>query len=80
MKQEEFTTTIIEPDEGKFLTQVADVAPEERIISDKIALGRNDSPANWREITSEEAAQLRAEIEVATAAAMDYKKGGESDI
>lgn len=61
MKQEQFTTIIIESDEGNFLTQSADVDILKRIICKKVALGRNDSPNNWREISAKEADEFERE-------------------
>lgn len=57
MKQEQFTTTILRAEKGKYLTQVADVNIRERVIGETIALGKNDEPANWREITATEKAR-----------------------
>lgn len=57
MQTEQYT--VLTADEGKFLTQVAEVAIDRRIIATKVALGRNDSAANWREITADEADTLR---------------------
>lgn len=50
-KQIEFT--IITPNEGMYLTQVnrGEDAP---IMSDKVILGKNDSPENWVEIPIKE--------------------------
>lgn len=59
MKQETITTIIIEAEEGKYLTQAsAEVPVAERICATKIALGRNDSPENWGEITAEQAKEI----------------------
>lgn len=52
MKQQQFTTTILKADDGKYLTQSADVDISERIIAKEIAIGKNDVPANWREISA----------------------------
>lgn len=63
-KQIEFT--IITPNEGMYLTQVnrGEDAP---IMSDKVILGKNDSPENWVEIPIKEGdaivAQWNAEQE-----------------
>lgn len=57
MQTEQFT--VLTADEGNFLTQVADIAIDKRIIATKVALGRNDSADNWREITADEADTLR---------------------
>lgn len=59
MKQTSFTTIIIEAEEGKFLTQVSnDIDINERVIGKKIAIGSNDSPDNWCEITADEKEQF----------------------
>lgn len=56
MKQETFTTIIIEAEEGKYLTQASsEIDAKDRITAKKVALGKNDSPSNWIEIEEEEA-------------------------
>lgn len=59
MKSTEFTTTILKPDEGYFLTQVEDVDIRNRVIATTVALGKNDSADNWKEINSEIAEEYR---------------------
>ncbi len=54
MTQEQFTTIILQPEEGKYLTQVADVDIIDRVVAKRVALGACDSPSNWREISMEE--------------------------
>ncbi len=54
MKQEQFTTTILIAEQGKYLIQAAEVDIHERTFGETVALGRNDVPANWREITATE--------------------------
>ncbi|MBR6746524.1 MAG: hypothetical protein IKL83_04015 [Muribaculaceae bacterium] len=73
MKSTEYTTIILTAEEGKYLTQMADVAIEERIVAQTIALGRNDSADNWREIDKAEADAYRK----AQAEAEEAEKGGE---
>ena len=63
MKQSEYITRVIEPQEGMVLTQFKDVKLEDRIFSEKIFLAVNDSPSNWKEITEEEANKLKEEQE-----------------
>ncbi|KKB55547.1 hypothetical protein [Parabacteroides gordonii] len=63
MIQSNYTVLILEPTEGHTLTQSADVSIAERILSKKIFLAVNDSPANWKEITDSEAEQIRIEQE-----------------
>lgn len=55
MKQTTYTTKVIVPEEGYYLTQAEEVEPNQRIFSKEIFLAVNDSPANWKEITEEEA-------------------------
>lgn len=54
MKQEQFTTTILSAEKGKYLTQSHNVDISRRVIAQTVALGKNDSPANWREISATE--------------------------
>ena len=63
MKQKEFTTIILEAEEGKYLTQVANVPISERSVVTKVAIGKNDSPDNWREIGIIEAEEYKVLIE-----------------
>ena len=67
MKQTEYSVQIIEAEEGKTLTQAAEVTLQERVFSKKLYLAVNDSPDNWKEITDEEAATLKAEAEARAA-------------
>lgn len=65
MIQSTFTTRVLAPEEGHLLTQAGNVDIKDRVFSDKLFLGCNDSPENWKEITIEEADQLKAEQEEA---------------
>ena len=65
MKQSEYITRVLEASEGYTLTQSADVALLERILVKKVYLAVNDDPANWKEITDEEADEIRREQEEA---------------
>lgn len=47
MKTNEIKIVVLEPDEGNVLTN-GDV------YSDKVYLGKNDSPDNWREVPAED--------------------------
>lgn len=78
MKQTEYSVQIIEAEEGKTLTQAADVTLQERVFSKKLYLAVNDSPDNWKEITDEEAATLKAEAEAAARAAKEAVESSES--
>ena len=64
MKQTEFTTIILKADEGNYLTQAAqDIDIKDRVIGEEVALGANDSPDNWKEITTTEAEEFNKESE-----------------
>ena len=56
---------ILRPNEGCLLTQSADVDIKERIFSDEIWLASTDSADNWKDITIEEADQIKKEQEAA---------------
>lgn len=51
------------PSAGMMLTQATDIAIESRIVTDCVRLAVNDTPENWREITFQEAAAIRAKQE-----------------
>lgn len=55
MKQLEYITRVITPEEGHFLTQAEDIDIMQRVFSKEIFLAVTDSPANWKEITEDEA-------------------------
>lgn len=61
MTTSNFTTVILKPEEGHFLTQKKDVDIRERIVASTIALGKNDSIDNYIEIDAETADAYRAE-------------------
>ncbi len=63
MKFHSFTTILIEAEEGFYLTQTADVELKDRMVASKIALGKFDSPENYKEITKEEGDAIKAEQE-----------------
>lgn len=56
-----FTVRILEASEGYVLTQVEDVDVMNRILSDRVFLGVNDSEDNWKEITAAKAAEIEKE-------------------
>ena len=58
---------ISRPNEGCLLTQSANVDVKERIFSDEIWLASTDSADNWKDITIEEANQIKKEQETAMA-------------
>lgn len=53
-----YTTIIITPQEGMYLTQVDNVDIEKRVVATTVAIGSNDSASNWKEITSTEAESI----------------------
>lgn len=68
MKQTAYSVQVIEAEEGKSLTQAAEVSLQERVFSKKLYLAVNDTPDNWKEITDEEAAALKAQAAAAAEA------------
>lgn len=64
MKIENYSSVkILVPSEGYKLTQKEDVDMSERMISDKIALGKYDSIDNYKEIPNDEADIILKQIE-----------------
>lgn len=61
MTTSNFTTVILKPEEGKYLTQKNDVEIQNRLLATTIALGKFDSADNYIEISGEEAEAYRAE-------------------
>lgn len=61
MKQSTYTVQIIQPSDGHILTQSSDIDLKDRIFSEKIFLGINDSIDNWKEITIEESEKLKTQ-------------------
>ena len=61
MTQTNYTMRVLHAEPGHYLTQAAEVATSERIVTDTVYLAANDSPANWMEITADAAAGIRAE-------------------
>lgn len=60
MQTTNFTTIILKPEDGKFLTQSDEnIDIKQRIVATTVALGKNDTEENWREIDAEEAASIR---------------------
>ena len=69
-------TKVIRPSEGYYLTQVdEEVSITDRMVATVIAIGKNDSPDNYKEITQEEADAIRAE----QAAAREQEKSNDND-
>lgn len=59
MKQTAYTVQVVQPSDGHVLTQSTDIELSDRIFSEKIFLGVNDKIENWKEITIEEADDLK---------------------
>jgi hypothetical protein len=53
------TLRYLTPSEGMWLTQVSET--ENRVFSEQVILGVNDSPDNWREATEDEKLEWEAE-------------------
>lgn len=49
---------ILTPDEGKYLTQVAEVGDNNRLYSTELWLGKADAKTNWREADEAEKAEF----------------------
>lgn len=63
MKQTTYTTRVIKPEEGFYLTQSEEVEVINRIFSKEIYLAANDSPDNYTEISEQEANIIMAQQE-----------------
>lgn len=61
MKERQFTTTVLTPDEGMVLTQSADVHISERVFASEISIGENNSPSEWMEINEARRQEYAAE-------------------
>ena len=61
MKHTTYTTRVIKPEEGFYLTQSEEVEVINRFFSKEIYLAVNDSPDNYTEITEEEANIIMAQ-------------------
>lgn len=89
MRQVEIVVRKLIPEEGCFLTQAGEVPATDRVLGREVALGENDSAANWREVTAEEAHAIReakreaerlvreAEAEAQAAGAVEPENTGE---
>ena len=62
-KIKQIDVRVLRPNEGCLLTQSADVDILERIFSEEIWLASTDSADNWKDITIEEADQIKKERE-----------------
>ena len=60
MTTENYSSVIIKSKEGFYITEVDDsIAIQNRTIATAVALGTNDSADNYKEITAEEANELK---------------------
>lgn len=62
MKTSTLEITIIEPQEGYYLTQANRKYNEQPILSKKVILSKADSPENWKEITELEGDEMLAKF------------------
>ena len=62
-KVKQVNVRILKPNAGCLLTQSADVELQSRVISEEIWLASNDSPNNWKDISIEEAEQIKKQQE-----------------
>lgn len=61
MKQTKGTPIQLLAEDGHYLTQAADVAPVDRIVTTAVTLASNDSATAWREIPAAEGGTIRTE-------------------
>ena len=60
MTSENYSSVIIKAKEGFYITEVDDsMGSQNRTIATAVALGTNDSADNYKEITAEEADELK---------------------
>lgn len=62
-KVKQVSVSILKPNEGCMLTQSADVELQNRVFSEEIWLAATDAPENWKDISTEEAEQLKKQQE-----------------
>ena len=62
-KVKQVNVRILKPNAGCMLTQSADVELQNRVFSEEIWLASNDSPNNWKDISIEEAEQIKKQQE-----------------
>lgn len=62
-KVKQVNVSILKPNEGCVLTQSAEVELQNRVFSEEIWLAATDSPENWKDISIEEAEQLKKQQE-----------------
>ena len=56
-----YTTIVLTAAEGCYLTQANCADIRTAIITDRVYLANTDSPDNWREITAEQADDIKAQ-------------------
>ena len=74
MASENFTTTVLTAEEGKYLTQSGEVEITELVIATKTAIGKGGTATDWKEITAEEAAEIKAAQQAAREAEMQKQR------
>ena len=62
-KVKQVNVRILKPNAGCMLTQSEDVELQNRVFSEEIWLASNDSPNNWKDISIEEAEQIKKQQE-----------------
>lgn len=62
-KVKQVDVRILKPNNGCLLTQSADVELQNRVFSEEIWLASTDSADNWKDISIEEAEQLKKQQE-----------------
>ena len=59
INEKQVTLHYLTPSEGMWLTQVGET--DNRVFSEQVILGVNDSPENWRDATEQEKLEWEAE-------------------
>ena len=62
-KVKQVNVSILKPNAGCMLTQSANVELQNRVFSDEIWLASTDSADNWKDISIEEAEQIKKQQE-----------------
>lgn len=62
-KVKQVNVRILKPNTGCLLTQSADVELQNRVFSEEIWLSTTDSPNNWKDISIEDAEQIKKQQE-----------------
>ena len=65
-KVKQVNVRVLKPNAGCLLTQSADVELQNRVFSEEIWLASTDSPDNWKDISIEEAEQIKKQQEELT--------------